>query len=53
MKIEKIINKEKCDFLITQMDRKIRDAVTAHTRNLGMRGNAKYIENLIRKDLGI
>jgi len=43
---------EKCDFLITQFDKGLRDIVTQHTRNtLGHRGNAKYIESLIRKDL--
>lgn len=47
-------DKEKCDFIITQFDKGLRDIVTQHTRNtLGHRGNAKYIEALIRKDLGL
>ena len=46
--------KEKCDFLITQFDRELRDICTAHTRNtLKYRGNARYIEELIRKDLDL
>lgn len=48
------MKKEKCDFLITQFDRELRDIVTQHTRyTLGLRGSAKYIEGLIRKDLGL
>ncbi len=45
--------KEKCDFLITQFDRELRDICTVHTKFLGHRGNARYIETLIRKDLGL
>lgn len=44
--------KQKCDFVITQFDKSLRDIVTQHTRDtLGHRGNAKYIEMLIKKDL--
>ena len=44
--------KEKCDFVITNFNKELRDIVTQHTRNtLGLRGNATYLEALIRKDL--
>lgn len=44
--------KIKVDFLIRNFDREVRDAVTFHTQKvLGHKGNAKFIESLIRKAL--
>ncbi len=47
-------DKKTCDFLITGFSKELRDICTQHTRNtLKYRGNARYIEDLIRKDLGL
>ena len=53
-KIEEQEEKSKrVTFTIYGFSRKIRDACTAHTRSLGQRGNARYIERLIKKDIAL